>query len=145
MLVVNMDREVHVQVMMTSSNGKIFRVSGPLCRNSPFTGEFPSQRPVTQNFDVSDLRLNKRLSKQPRSLWFETRSRSIWRHCYVLRHIQDSSVVWAVSSASVMSSRRGANVGSTYIAVWDNGHRKGWKAHRMCIAVIMSGHPRSYN
>ena len=32
--------------------------------NSPVTGEFPSQRPVTRNFDVLfDLRLNKPLSK----------------------------------------------------------------------------------
>ena len=30
--------------------------------NSPVTGEFPTQRPVTGNFDVFfDLRLNKRL------------------------------------------------------------------------------------
>ena len=40
--------------------------------NSPVTGEFPSQRPVTRSFDVFfDLRLNKRLSKQSRSRWFE--------------------------------------------------------------------------
>ena len=33
--------------------------------NSPVTGEFPAQRPVTQSFDVFfDLRLNKWLSKQ---------------------------------------------------------------------------------
>ena len=33
--------------------------------NSPVTGEFPAQKPVTQSFDVFlDLRLNKRLSKQ---------------------------------------------------------------------------------
>ena len=33
--------------------------------NSPVTGEFPSERPVTQGFDVSlDLRLNKILDKQ---------------------------------------------------------------------------------
>ena len=32
--------------------------------NSPVTGEFPAQRPVTPNFDVSfELRLNKRLSR----------------------------------------------------------------------------------
>ena len=32
--------------------------------NSPVTGEFPAQRPVTRSFDVFfDLRLNKRLSK----------------------------------------------------------------------------------
>ena len=32
--------------------------------NSPVTGEFPAQRPVTRSFDVFfDLRLNKHLSK----------------------------------------------------------------------------------
>ena len=50
--------------------------------NSPVTGEFPSQRPVTQSFDVFfDLRLNKRLSKQSRRQWFEAPSRSLWRNC----------------------------------------------------------------
>ena len=45
-------------------------------------GEFPTQRPVTQSFDVFfDLRLNKRLSKQPWGWWFETLSWSLWRHC----------------------------------------------------------------
>ena len=44
--------------MMTSSNGKIYRLTGPGAGNSPVTGEFPSQRPVTRNFDVIfDLRL----------------------------------------------------------------------------------------
>ena len=33
--------------------------------HSPATGEFPTQKPVTQSFDVFfGLRLNKRLSKQ---------------------------------------------------------------------------------
>ena len=51
--------------MMTSSNGNIFRVTGPLCGEFTGPGEFPAQRPVTRSFDVSfDLRLNKRLSKQ---------------------------------------------------------------------------------
>ena len=40
--------------------------------NSPVTGEFPTQRPVTQSFDVFfDLSLNKRLSKQWWGWWFE--------------------------------------------------------------------------
>ena len=40
--------------------------------NSPVTGEFPAQRPVTRSFDVFfDLRLNKLLSKQPWGWWFE--------------------------------------------------------------------------
>ena len=49
--------------------------------NSPGTGEFPSQRPVTRNFDVFfDLCLTKRLSKQLWGWWFETQSRPLWRH-----------------------------------------------------------------
>ena len=49
--------------------------------NSPVTGEFPEQRPVTWSFDVLfDLRLNKRLSKQSWGWWFETPSRPLWRH-----------------------------------------------------------------
>ena len=53
--------------------------------NSPVTGEFPAQRPVTRSFDVFfDLPLNKRLRKQSWGWWFETPSRSLWRHCNVL-------------------------------------------------------------
>ena len=49
----------------------------------PFvTDDFPSQRPVTRSFDVFfDLCLNKQLSKQSKRWWFETPSRSLWRHC----------------------------------------------------------------
>ena len=39
--------------MMTSSNGNIFRVTGPLCGKSPVTIVFPAQRPVTRSFDIS--------------------------------------------------------------------------------------------
>ena len=49
--------------------------------NSPVPGEFPTQRPVTQSFDVFfNLRLNKRLSKQSWGWWFETGSCPLWRH-----------------------------------------------------------------
>ena len=60
-----------------------FSVSLALCAgNSPVTGEFPSQRPVTRSFDAFfDLRLNKRLRKQPRRRWCETTSRSLSRCC----------------------------------------------------------------
>ena len=61
-------------------------------RNWPFvggihrSGEFPTQMPVTRSFDVFfDLRLNKRLSKQPWGWWFEMPSWSLWRQCNVLR------------------------------------------------------------
>ena len=38
--------------------------------NSPVTGEFPAQRPVTRSFDVFfDLRLNKPLGKQSWGWW----------------------------------------------------------------------------
>ena len=60
----------------------LFRITGHLCGNSPVTGDFPAQRPVTQSFDVFfDLRLNKRLSKLPWGWWFETPSRPLLRHC----------------------------------------------------------------
>ena len=50
--------------------------------NTPVTGEFRAHRSETRSFDVFfDLRLNKRLSKQPWDLWFETPSWSLWRHC----------------------------------------------------------------
>ena len=69
------------QCMMTSSNGNIFRVPGPLCGEFTGPGEFPAQRPVTRSFDVFfDLRLNKRLSKQSWGWWFETPSLSLGRH-----------------------------------------------------------------
>ena len=46
--------------------------------NSPVTGEFPSQRPVTRSFDVFfDL------NKQSWGWWFGTPSRSLWSHCNV--------------------------------------------------------------
>ena len=47
--------------------------------NSPVTGEFPSQRPVTRNFDgFFDLR-----HELVWGWWFETPSRSLWRQCNV--------------------------------------------------------------
>ena len=64
--------------------------------NSPVTGEFPAQRPVTRRFDVFfELRLNGRLSKQWRGWWFETQLRSLWRHCNALLSINEK--YWLVS------------------------------------------------
>ena len=69
---------------MTSSNGNIFRVTGPLCWEFTGPGEFPTRRPVTRSFDVFfDMRLNKRLSKQPWGWWFETPLWPSWRQCNV--------------------------------------------------------------
>ena len=53
--------------------------------------EFPTKKPVTRSFDVFfDLHLNKRLSKQLWRWWFETPSRSLWRHCSVIRTSESS-------------------------------------------------------
>ena len=49
--------------------------------NSPVTGEFPAQRPVMRSFRFFYLRLKQRLGKQSWGWWFETPSRSLWRHC----------------------------------------------------------------
>ena len=69
-------------IIMMTSNGNIFRVTGFCEGNSPVTGEFPSQRPVTHSFDVFfDLRLNRQLSKQSRRWWIQAPSRPLWRHC----------------------------------------------------------------
>ena len=64
--------------VITSSNGNIFRLTGPL--SGEFTGEFLSQRPVTRSFDVFfDLCLNKRLSNQSWGWWFGTPLCPLWR------------------------------------------------------------------
>ena len=56
--------------------------------NSPVTNEFSAQRPVTRIFDVFfDLCLNDRSSKQSWGWWFETPSRSLWRHCNETPHL----------------------------------------------------------
>ena len=77
----------HALLMMTSSNGSIFHVTGHLC------GEFIDHRwiPRTRSFDVFfDLRRNKRLSKQRWCWWFETPWYSLWCHCNVCLY----GVVW---------------------------------------------------
>ena len=74
--------------MMTSSNGSIFRVTGPLC------GEFTGSRWIPRTkasdaelFDVFfNLCLNKRLSKQLPGWWFETPLWSLWRQCNGCSH-----------------------------------------------------------
>ena len=84
---------------MTSSNGNIFRVTGPLCGEFTGPGEFPARRPVTRGFDVFfDLRLNKQLSKQPWGWWFETPSWSLWRQCNDMLWIKFMSTPYVVIS-----------------------------------------------
>ena len=68
--------------------------------NSPVTCEFPSHKPVTRSFDVFfDLRLNKRLSKQSWGWWFETPSRSLWRH------FNGCGIVWIICGYSCTTTK----------------------------------------
>ena len=74
------------QSMITSYNGNIFRVTGPLC------GESTGHRWITLTkwrwaliFSLI-CSLNKRLSKQSSGWWFEKPSRSLWRHCNATRN-----------------------------------------------------------
>ena len=72
---------------------KHFGLLAQCAGNSPVTGEFPSQRPVTRSFDVFfDLSLNKWLSKQSKRRWFETPSRSLWHHLIDVRIRKATSV-----------------------------------------------------
>ena len=79
--VTNWYRSVCKLPMMTSSNGNIFRVIGPLWGESTGHGGFPSQRSVTRSFDVF-FDLNKRLSKQSWRRWFEGASVLLWRNMH---------------------------------------------------------------
>ena len=86
---------IQIWYMMTSSNGNIFRLTGRLCGEFTGPGEFSAQRPVTRSFDVFfDLRLNKRLSKQPWGWWFETPSWSLWRQCNNTCNISNRSAYY---------------------------------------------------
>ena len=82
--------------------------------NSPVTGEFPAQRPVTRSFDVFfDPRLNKRLSKQWWDWWFATPSRPLWRHCNVHQNsstYENSARARAASVRMVMTDTNNGTV-----------------------------------
>ena len=66
------------------------------------SGEFSAQRPVTriELWCFSDLRLNKRLSKQSWGWWFETLSSPLWRHWNPISHINGQAmgcIFWGFS------------------------------------------------
>ena len=72
--------------------------------NSPVSGEFSTEGPVTRSFDVFfDLCLNKRLSKQSLGWWSETPSRLSWRHC---NDWQNIIVIWAWMRLKLLATNR---------------------------------------
>ena len=101
--------------------------------NSSVTGEFPAQRPVTRSFDVFFIcALNNGLSKQSRGWWFETLSRSLWRHGNVYdRHVwwckqyttalfsHALKIFWKHTHASVGLQRAKSGIYSVPI-LWNN-------------------------
>ena len=73
------------QIRMTSSNGNIFGVTGPLWGGSTDHRCIP----LTNASDAElwcFISLNKRLSKQLRGRWFEIPQRSLWHHYNISMH-----------------------------------------------------------
>ena len=107
-----------VHVMMTSSNGNIFRVTDHLC--GEFTGPrwIPAQRPLTRSFDVFfDLRLNKRFSEQSRGWWFETLLCPLWRHS----NVQNTNLVITLhANAPTLNGARPqpVTIVNTKLGIW---------------------------
>ena len=95
--------------------------------NSPVTGEFTAQRPVTRRFEVFfDLRLNKRLSKQSRGWWFETTSRPLWRHYNVILNMYGALLAELVFHVYGKHGFVKPVPGQTICVTrsrWDNGRR----------------------
>ena len=76
-----------------------------LPRYWPFVrGIHRSQRPVTRSFDIFvDLRLNERLGKQSWGWWFETPSRTLWRHSNVTQNSQHDNLTDHGTTVNVSS------------------------------------------
>ena len=116
----NMINGDYVLHMMTSSNGNMFRVTGPLCGEFTGPGEFPAQRPVTRIFDTFfDLRLNKRLSKQSWGWWFETQSWSLWRQCNEMNHITHYTFHFNVNNQYIIERGIGVVNWLSSLLLWD--------------------------
>ena len=99
-----------------------------LCvENSPVTGEFPAQRPVTGSFDVFfDLSLNKRLSKQSWGWWFETQLRSLWCHC---------NEKWCGDKPLKAQLKTGTD---PIILSWNNdGLQSFWSFTKYCMTLLL--------
>ena len=97
----------------------------------PFSALCPTQRPVTRDFDVFfDLRLNQQLSKQSIHRWFETPSRSLWRHCNDLAYLTTVMVydlaekqlyMYALSNVSIMYTPDWLIIIYEYVKWWITG------------------------
>ena len=100
--------------------------------NSPVTGEFPVQRPVTRSFDVF-FDHNKRLSKQSWVWWFETPSRSLWPHC--------NDLFMFVLTAGTAT---GTGVTGTEKRMYTAGIGSSAMQHRMVVPILIVPHSLAY-
>ena len=127
-----MNRKIHFSSLQTYTDCPPPLLSGcvPWCRhqmetfsalvaicagNSPVSAEFPAQRPVTRSFDMfCDLRLNKRLGKQPWGWWFETPLWSLWRHCNAISDCDIEPLFCTSTHSNIYVLSNGVN-----IHLWD--------------------------
>ena len=105
--------------------------------NSPVSGEFPAQRPVTRSFDVFFvLCLIKRLSKHSRGWLFETPSRPLWRHYNVKDlHTHNSHARVKIGVSFVSSNMVSFTFAIANWTVW-----KETKFHKLCRAFAFVPH-----
>ena len=102
--------------------------------NSPVTGEFPAQRPVTRSFDVFfNLRLNKRLSKQSWCRWFVMPSCPIWRHC---NEIMRLDVKWIYQAHMAL---RHASVAASHFAHHSIAERRNRANNNNTTKICIAG------
>ena len=111
--------------------------------NSPVTGEFPTQRPVTRSFDVFfDPRLNQHLSKHSWGWWFETPSCPLWRqsnmidsnHRHHIHYIQLQAYPTLVDLVYLLSTYRSRQpIVSQWCLIW---YHKSWST----LVEVLDGH-----
>ena len=141
--------------MMTSSNGNIFHVTGPLC--GEFTGHrwIPLPKASARSFEVFfDLHLNKLLRKQSWGWWFEIPSCSLWRHCngngfqaqYVQCLMCGRVIQWAFQAYFACVGKLCSHVATqpiTFPKFWMMLTKlKEWVLHSfisLCINFVMNG------
>ena len=87
---------------------------------------------MTRSFDVFfDLRLNKRLSKQSWSWWFETRpSCPLWRHCNVLSRypVMSSSLCNSFEDCAPVDEIYRCPIFKWVAVTWLKDRHQGWLA-----------------
>ena len=93
-------REVRAWIMMPSSNGNIFRITGHL------SGEFAGHRWIPRE-KARDAELWCFLWSTPeltveQTWWFETPSRPLWRHCNVSNYKHSFMMTFAIKLNAII-------------------------------------------